>query len=127
MALDIDEKYFANILMVGDKVLIKPTMQHERTKTGLHLPPGVVEKERLQTGYVIKIGPGYAVPSADGEDEPWKDSYDDADYVPLQASIGDLAIYMQSAGHELQIKGEKYVIIPHGAILMLVRDDSLFT
>ena len=37
----------ARLIIVGDRVLIKPKAETERTKTGLFLPPGVEEKEEI--------------------------------------------------------------------------------
>jgi co-chaperonin GroES (HSP10) len=44
----------------------------------------------------------------------------------LQAKEGDLAVYLQASSYEIEFKNEKYVIIPHNAILLLVRDEGLF-
>ena len=50
------------IIVVGDRVLIKPKKMSDRTDSGLYLPPGVQEKEKVQSGYVMKAGPGYPIP-----------------------------------------------------------------
>jgi len=42
------------LIIIGDRVLIRPTRPNERTQTGLYLPPGVQEKEKVQQGYIIK-------------------------------------------------------------------------
>ncbi len=112
--------------MIGDRVLIKPKSPLDKTKSGLYLPPGVQEKERIHAGYVIKVGPGYPIPAINEADEPWKDKSDEVKYVPLQLKEGDLAIYMQNSGYEIEFKKEKFIIVPHSAILMLIRDESLF-
>ncbi len=112
--------------MVGDRVLIKPKSPQDKTKTGLYLPPGVHEKEKIQVGYVLKVGPGYPIPAIHEADEPWKDKSDEVKYVPLQPKIGDIAIYLQNSSFEIEFNNEKYVIIPHNAILMLIRDEELF-
>jgi chaperonin GroES len=80
------------LIIIGDRVLIKPSKPDERTASGLYLPPGVQEKEKVQQGYVIKTGPGYAIP-VPMDDEPWKNEEDLVKYVPLQAKEGDLAIF----------------------------------
>ena len=49
------------LIIIGDRLLIKPRRPDERTSSGLYLPPGVQEKEKVQQGYVIKTGPGYAI------------------------------------------------------------------
>jgi len=47
-------------------------------------------------------------------------------YVPLQALEGDHAIYLQKHAIEIEFNGERYIIIPHASILMLIRDHGLF-
>ena len=126
MALLIDEADLNKFIVVGDRVLIKPKSPQEKTKTGLYLPPGVEENEKIHSGYVLKVGPGYPIPAINEIDEPWKDKSDEVKYVPLQPKIGDLAIYLQKSGWEIQFNKERYVIIPHSAILLLIRDSGLF-
>ena len=87
------ENKFKKLIVVGDRVLIKPKKDEDRTKSGLYLPPGVKEKEQVQSGYIIKAGPGYPIPLPMEEDEPWKDKDENVKYVPLQAKEGDLAIF----------------------------------
>ena len=113
-----------NLIVIGDKVLIKPTSPQEKTKSGLFLPPGVKEKEKVQTGYIMKCGPGYALPPAyDYEEEPWKE--DDIQYMPLQTKEGDLAIYLQRDAIEINYEKQKLFIVPQNSILMLVREEDL--
>lgn len=112
------------LIIIGDRVLIRPTRPNERTQTGLYLPPGVQEKEKVQQGYVIKIGPGYAIPMPP-EDEPWKTQEEQVRYLPLQAKEGDLAIFLLSGATEIMYQNEKYFIVPQSAVLMLERDEDL--
>ena len=113
------------IIVVGDRVLIKPKRMSERTESGLYLPPGVQEKEKVQSGYVMKTGPGYPIPMPIEEDEPWKDQDEKIKYVPLQAKAGDLAIFLQKGAFEIMYEGEKYFIVPQSSILMLEREEDL--
>ncbi|MDR2774373.1 MAG: co-chaperone GroES family protein [Tannerella sp.] len=126
MQLSIDNKELDKFLMIGDKVLVKPTNPQGKTKSGLLLPPLVQEGEKLQTGYVIKTGPGFPLPSQTEDDEPWKKKEEKVSYLPLQAKEGDLAVYLHNAGFEVLINNEKYLILPHSSLLMLVRDKDLF-
>ena len=66
------ENRLRKLIVVGDRLLIRPKKQPDKTDSGLYLPPGVQEKEKVQTGFVIKVGPGYPIPMATDEDEPWK-------------------------------------------------------
>lgn len=109
-------------VIVGDRVLVKPREMETHTKSGLVLPATVKEKEEIQSGYIIKTGPGYPVPSQD-IDEPWKENKSEPKYIGMQAKEGDLAIFLKSRTHEIEFENEKYLIVPHGAILLLIRDD----
>lgn len=110
-------------IVVGDRVLLKPKTKNNQTKSGLYLPPGVQEKEKIQSGYVVKIGPGYAVAPPSDADEPWKPTSEHPQYIPLQAQVGDLAIYLQNHSHEIEYEEEKYIIVPQSSILLLIRDE----
>jgi chaperonin GroES len=123
MHLTSDNK-FKKLVVIGDRVLIRPSKPNERTDTGLYLPPGVQEKEKVQQGYIIKTGPGYAIPMP-VDDEPWKNEDDQVKYVPLQAREGDIAIFLVSGATEVIYEGDKYFIVPQGAILMLEREETI--
>jgi co-chaperonin GroES (HSP10) len=123
MLLTPDNK-LKKLVVIGDRVLIKPTQPTDKTPSGLYLPPGVQEKEKVQQGYVIKTGPGYAIPMP-VDDEPWKAEEERIKYLPLQAREGDLAIFLLNGATEVIYEGDKYFIVPQGAILMLERDEEL--
>lgn len=113
------------LVIIGDRILIKPRTQQDRTDSGLFLPPGVRDKEKIQSGYVMKVGPGYPLPLPT-EDEPWKDHVDSIKYIPLQPREGDLAIFLQKNAYEVVYQKEKYFIVPQNAILMIEREDDLY-
>jgi chaperonin GroES len=115
---------FKKLIVIGDRVLIQLSEPDERTASGLYLPPGVQEREKVQQGFVIKTGPGYAIPMPI-EDESWKGEDEQVKYVPLQAKEGDLAIFLVSGATEVMYEGEKYFIVPQSAILMLEREEDL--
>ncbi|PZX50234.1 co-chaperone GroES [Algoriphagus chordae] len=124
MQLTSDNK-LKKIIVVGDRVLIRLKKPNEKTGSGLYLPPGVQEKEKVQQGYIIKVGPGYPIPVAADDHEPWMDTEEKVKYVPLQAREGDLAIFILSGAHEVVYEGEKYYIVSQSAILMLEREQDL--
>ena len=126
MQLALEHKDIKKFLMVGDKILIKPKNPQSQTKSGLYLPPSVQDKGKIQSGYVIKVGPGYPLPAQNEEREVWESKEEEVRYLPLQAQEGDLAVYLQNAAYEISFNDEKYLIVPHAAILMLVRDEGLF-
>lgn len=123
MLLTQDNK-LKKIVVIGDRVLIRLSKSDAKTRAGLYLPPGVQEKEKVQQGYVIKTGPGYAIPLP-GENEPWQNEEEQVKYLPLQVREGDLAIFLVNSATEVMYQGEKYFVVPQAAILMLERDDEL--
>lgn len=110
-------------VVVGDRVLIKPRDMETHTSSGLVLPASVKEKEEIHSGYIIKTGPGYPIPNTDIE-ESWKSSTD-TKYIGMQAQEGDLAIFLKKESFEIKFENEKYLIVPHAAILLLIRDEQI--
>lgn len=110
-------------IVVGDRVLLKPLNPNNQTNGGLYLPPSVKEKDEVQTGLVVRVGPGYPLPPNQDYDHFLKENTDPVQYIPLQAQPGDKALYLQKHSHELEIEGERLVIVNQNAILLLVRDE----
>ena len=98
------------LIVIGDRVLIEPSVATKKTKGGLLLPAGYQEKEDVQTGYILKCGPGYPLPSSD-DGEAW------------QVKPGDMAIFLLKNAVEIKYDGKKYFIVPQQAILMVERDE----
>ncbi len=114
------------IIVVGDRVLIRPDESRARTSHGLYLPQGVEEKEKVQAGFVVKVGPGYPLAEPGNlSDEPWEEQRNEPRYIPLQAEEGDYAIFMRKAAIEVEIDRQKYVIVPQSAILLLIREELI--
>lgn len=119
------ENRLRKLIVVGDRLLIRIKKSPDKTDSGLYLPPGVQEKEKVQSGYDIKVGPGYPIPMPTDEDEPWKDQDEKIKYIPLQAQEGDLAVFLQKGAVEVQYQGEKLFIVPQSSVLMLEREQEL--
>ena len=115
------------LIVVGDKVLILPDSDRERSDHGLYLPPTVKEKEKVQSGFVVNVGPGYPVPNPNFIDqEPWSTTpKDPVKYIPLQAEDGDYAIFLRDQAVEIEYESKKYLIVPQSAILILIRNDII--
>lgn len=115
-------KNIEKIVVIGDKVLVRPDEAPGKTDGGLYLPPSVAEREKVQSGYIIRTGPGYPVaPPAD--EEPWKESNEGAKFIPLQVKEGDYAVYLKKDALEVEFEGEKLFIISQSSILMVLRDE----
>ncbi|UZR94949.1 co-chaperone GroES [Chondrinema litorale] len=125
--MNINKNSLDKLIIVGDRVLIKPKSHKDQTKSGLFLPPGVQEKEKIQSGYILKVGPGYPLPlPGENYDEPWKPVDEKIKYIPLQVQEGDLAIFLQKSAFEVMYNNERYFIVPQHSILMIERDEELF-
>jgi len=113
------------LIVVGDRVLIQPEEGEDRTKVGLYLPATAVDSQAVQGGKVVATGPGNAM-SAPTElsDEPWKVGAPEPRYVPLQARLGDYAIFFRRAAVEITFEGDRYLVVPQAAILTLVREED---
>lgn len=77
----------------------------------------------MQSGTVVKTGSGYPIPDPSAlEIEPWQTTKFENKYFPLQAREGDYCIFLRNAGIEIEFEGRKYVVVPHSAILVLLRN-----
>lgn len=115
----------AELIVVGDRVLIEPQTSEEQTDTGLVLPASVSEQEDVQSGRVIKTGPGYLTQNPEySETESWKESTTPVRYLPLQANPGDHAFFLRGEAIDLRYESTQYMIVPHSGILALVRENG---
>lgn len=115
------------LLVVGDRVLIKVEDGEQRSKVGLYLPPSAIDSQAVQGGEIVSTGPGLALPElTDQGEEPWRigGSNREARYVPMQARVGDFALFFRKAAVEITFENEQYLVVPQAAILALVRDTA---
>jgi co-chaperonin GroES (HSP10) len=113
--------------VVGDRVLIRLDEPDDRTAVGLYLPPTALEKESVHSGEIVEVGPGFPLPPKPEEDDmPWNQGTGERmRYIPLQAQKGDHAIFLRKEAVEIKFDEEKYVVVPHSAILVLVHSTGL--
>ena len=123
--LRLDHRDLKKIILIGDRILIQPSKENQKTASGLYLPQGIHQHEELYTGYVMKVGPGYPIPAVQDIDESWKEKRDEVTYVPIQPKPGDLAIYLQQRSHEMIFNKERYVVVPNSALILLIRDEDI--
>ncbi len=112
------------LIVVGDRVLITPEDgEEQRTRVGLYLPATAIDTLAVQTGLIIATGPGDPLPDPSAFDsEPWKVEERTPRHRPLQARVGDHAIFFRKAAVEITFEGQRYLVVPLAAILVLVRD-----
>tara|TARA_Y100001968_G_C19197116_1_gene638075 strand:- start:124 stop:501 length:378 start_codon:yes stop_codon:yes gene_type:complete len=112
------------VLVVGDRVLIRPDTGESKSPAGLYLPPSVIEKQEVRGGMVVEVGPGIPLGSPENSfDEPWKEKSTGIQYIPTQVEIGDYALFLAKASIEIKIEDKEYLIVSQSAILIVIRDD----
>ena len=113
------------LIVVGDRVLLSPEEGEERSKVGLYLPPTAVDSMAVQGGRIVATGPGQPMPDP-GEmgDEPWRAPQRETRFVPMQARVGDYALFFRRAAVEITFESERFLVVPQAAILALVREDD---
>ena len=113
------------LIVVGDRVLVKPEEGEERSKVGLYLPPTAMDSQAVQGGKIVATGPGLPMPDpSEFGDEPWRTGPREHRFIPMQAKQGDYALFFRKAAVEITFEGETYLVIPQGAILALMRGDD---
>ena len=79
-----------NIKPIGERVLIKPMKEEEKTAGGIYIPE--TAKEKKKQGVVVEVG-----------------TTTDDNEMPVQK--GDLILYTGYSTEELEMDGEEYIII----------------
>ncbi len=86
---------------LGDRVLVKPSQEEEKTKGGIVLPD--TAREKPQKGEVVAVGPGKLL--------------DDGKRLPPEVKVGDVVIFSKYGGTEIKVDGEEYLILHESDIL----------
>ena len=101
------------LIVVGDRVLIRPDESTDKSPAGLYLPPTVQEKEDVWGGVVVEVGPGIPLSEPTHvEEEPWKTDSDKVKYLPTQIETGDYALFLKKASVEIKFEEKKFLIVP---------------
>ena len=88
---------------LGDRVVLKQLEAETTTKSGIVLTTATQEKP--QEAEVVAVGPGGMV---DGKE------------VTMQVKVGDKVIYSKYAGTDVELEGEKYIVVKQSDILAIV-------
>ncbi|MCB0003934.1 MAG: co-chaperone GroES [Anaerolineae bacterium] len=93
-----------NLKPLGDRLLVKPIEQEEKTASGIILPE--TAKEKPQEGEVLAVGPG-------GRKE-------DGSRIAMDVEVGNRVLYAKYAGTEVKMDGVKYLILRESDVLAIV-------
>ncbi len=117
------------LIVVGDRLLVRPEEGDERTHAGLYLPQTAVASRQAAGGWVVSVGPGVPVVSPlDMSEDAWGEQGEATrpHYLPMQAQEGDYVLFMRKAAVEITFEKRNYLIVPNGAVLVLVREGFEF-
>jgi len=86
---------------LDDRVVIKPSEAQDKTAGGIFLPDAA--KEKPQVGKIVWVGPGKV--------------QDDGKRTPVSVKKGDEVVYGKYMGNEVELDGQKYVIVRESDLL----------
>ena len=93
-----------NLKPLGDRLVVKPLEQEEKTPSGIILPE--TAKEKPQEGEVLAVGPGrYG---------------DDDERLPMEVKVGDIVLFAKYAGTEVKMNDTKLLILKETDVLAIV-------
>ena len=92
-----------NLTPIGDRVVVKPAREEQKTKSGIVLPDSA--KEKPSEGTVVSVGSGRVL--------------DNGQKVALEVKIGDKVIYSKYGGTEVKVENEEYIILSERDILAI--------
>lgn len=88
----------------GDRLVIKPVEESDRTLGGLYKPD--VARDKPQQGDVIAAGPGRLTESGE--------------LVPMRVRVGDRVLYGKYSGTEIDVDGVPHLVIRETDVLARV-------
>jgi chaperonin GroES len=86
---------------LADRVVVRQTEAEEKTKSGIYLPDAA--KEKPTKGKVTAVGPGKLD--------------DNGKRTEVGVRVGDVVYYGKYSGTEVEIDGEKFVILRESDLL----------
>ncbi len=89
---------------LDDRLLVEPSEAEEMTAGGIVLPD--TAREKPQRGRVLAVGPGKLL--------------DSGQRGQMEVQVGDEVFYGKYAGTEIEMSGDKYVVLRESDLLAVV-------
>jgi chaperonin GroES len=89
---------------MDDRVLVKPIESESKTASGIFLPESA--KEKPVRGEVISTGPGKRL--------------ENGNRAQMSVKKGDTVVYGKYAGSEVELKGDKFLILRESELLGVI-------
>ena len=93
------------ITPIGSRVLVSPDKVDEKTTGGLILPPTSTEDQKPETGVIVKLGEG----KVKGKQ------------MEFNVKVGDRVYFKKYSPDELEIDGEKFLLLDAGDVLAVIK------
>lgn len=90
---------------LSDHIVIEPSKDEERTKSGILLPE-TAEKEDLKQGKVVAAGPGRKTSAGR--------------VIPVEIKVGDKVLYSKYSPDKIKVEEKEYVIVKEEDILAVL-------
>ena len=87
-----------------DRIVVKPTEPETKTASGLYLPEA--SKEKPVRGEIVAVGPGKRL--------------ENGKRAEMSVRKGDTVVYGKYAGTEVEIKGDKHLILRETELLGVI-------
>jgi chaperonin GroES len=94
----------ANIHPLGDRVVVKPAVKEEVTKSGIVIPD--TAKEKPQEGTIVAIGSGRLL--------------DTGERAPVDVHVGDRVLFAKYGGTEYILDGEEFLVLKENDLLAVI-------
>ena len=89
---------------LGDRLVIKASVQEEVLASGIVIPD--TAKEKPMQGEILAAGPGRLD--------------DDGKRVPMEVKVGDRVLYAKYSGQEIKIDQEEFIVLSEKDVLCKV-------
>lgn len=90
---------------LADKVVLRPSKEAEKTKSGIVLP-ATASKEKPEQGEVVAVGPGKLT--------------DEGKVVPMSIKVGDTVVFQKYGPTEVELNNEDFLVVSESDILAIV-------
>jgi chaperonin GroES len=91
-----------------DRVLIEPLSEEERlikTKSGIVLPDSV-DKEKIDRGVVLEVGPGKMT--------------DSGKKIPMTVKKGQIVVFPEFSADKIKVDDKDYYVVAEGNIMAVI-------
>jgi len=86
---------------LGDRAIVEPFTEEEKTKSGIILPD-TVEKEEKEQGKIVALGDGEKIKK-------------------LNLKVNDIVLFGKYSGEEIKFDDKKYKVLKHEDILAVIK------